>query len=371
MRNTTKEKLYAEYLIYKNLTPAKNYQTSIAMKKDSNGNFYSVILKEMDQKRAWIYSELSNMWNPHIADTYEVFSIQDSDTPNTCRYIAVTEYVSATNSPEEECLSLKQFVLKNGPLPESTALFICVQICKGLKEFHEKGFVHRDLKPDNIMISKYDLQSPEIKIIDFGSAKELLPYKSADTTVIGTLGYQSPESLATLTTNQSDIYSIGCILNFILTGQEPGILTYSGNHYIVNIIEKATYTNAAHRYKNVSSMLKDLEHELRLKPLDKIPVLRALPGFRTHTIWKESMASFFYISMIFLTAIYLLESNYANITEIFLFYIIIPFVFIFNMGNLLRFFPRNLRQNYHLFFMIRMAILLSSMFSPLLYTYFV
>lgn len=370
MKSTTKENLYDEYRIYKILTPNKYHKTSIAMKEDSNGDFYSVILKEMDQKQAWIYSELSNMWNPYIADTYEVFSIPNSDTQDTCKYIAVTEYVSTDSNVEEECISLTQFVRKNGILSESASLSICIQICKGLKEFHEKGFVHRDLKPDNIMISHYDIQNPQIKIIDFGSAKEINFHKTVDTTVIGTLGYQAPESVSNLTTNQSDIYSIGCILKFMLTGQEPGIQQYNGNHYIVNIIEKTSYTDATHRYKNTLSLQKDLEHELRVRTLDKIPILRAIPGFRSHTLWKESIASFFYISMIFLTSIYLQALNYANITKILVFYVTIPFILIFNMGNLLRFFPKRLRHNYHLFFMIRIALLLSSMFLPLLYTYF-
>lgn len=371
MKITTKENFYSEYLTYKNLTPNKTCQTSLAMKEASDGNFYWVILKDINTKQALIYDALSHMWNPHIADTYEVFSISDHASPDTCHYVAITEYVSAANSPQEECLSLTEFVHKNGPLSDATALSICIQICKGLKEFHEKGFVHRDLKPDNIMISKYDLQQPEIKIIDFGSAKEMEFYKPADTTVIGTLGYQSPESLSTLTTNQSDIYSIGCILNFMLTGQEPGIQTYSENHYIVNIIEKATYVDAAHRYKNVVAMQKDLEHELHMRFWDKIPFLRALPGFRTHTLWKEIIALFFYITILFLTEICIILLEPAAILKIFLFYILMPLIFIFNIGNLLRFFPQSIRQNYHLFYMVRMAMVLSSMFFPLIYAFFV
>lgn len=223
MKTLTREQMNTEYLIYKNLTPDKKYKTFIAMKEHSNGSLYPVILKEMDKKRAAIYQNLSQMWNPYIADVYDIFQLTPSNSLEDECCIAVTEYVIAEENPEEECLSLAQFVDKHGKLPESTALFITIQICKGLQEFHKNGFVHRDLKPDNIMICKYDTEYPAIKIIDFGGAKEINITKHADTTVIGTLGYQPPESISSHTTNQSDIYSIGCILNFMLTGHEPGI----------------------------------------------------------------------------------------------------------------------------------------------------
>lgn len=371
MRNLTSEELNAEYLIYKVLTPNRHYKTYLAMKEDSHGTPYFVILKEMDQQRASIYHELSGMWNPYIANVYEVLSITNPDSGQPAYYVAITEYIYAKAYSQEECLSLTQFIQKNHTLSKSAALSICIQLCEGLKEFHKKGFVHRDLKPDNIMISQYDILHPQIKIIDFGGAKEVNLTKPMDTTVIGTLGYQPPESISSFTTQQADIYSIGCILNFMLTGQEPGVKMYKNDHYIVSIIEKATYEYAPHRYPNVTIMQKSLEHEMQVKQLDKIPLLRSLPGFRTHTFWKEIIAILSYISMIFLAEICLKSFGFWGFAEIFCFYIIIPLIVIFNMGNLLRFFPKTLRRNYHLFFMIRITIFLACMFLPILYDNYV
>ena len=369
MKTLTREQMNTEYLIYKNLTPDKKYKTFIAMKEHSNGSLYPVILKEMDKKRAAIYQNLSQMWNPYIADVYDIFQLTPSNSLEDECCIAVTEYVIAEENPEEECLSLAQFVDKHGKLPESTALFITIQICKGLQEFHKNGFVHRDLKPDNIMICKYDTEYPAIKIIDFGGAKEINITKHADTTVIGTLGYQPPESISSHTTNQSDIYSIGCILNFMLTGHEPGIQQYKKKHHIVTIIEKATNEDSSHRYSNVSVLQKNLEHELRLRTWDKIPVLRALPGFRTHTILNETVALFAYISLLPLITLYFRFSVIRNFLIIFLFYFFIPLSIVCNMGNLLRFLPEKIRKNNRSFLITRTIFILGSILFPILLDY--
>ncbi len=372
MRNITEEELESEYIIYKNLTPDKQYSTYLAMKEHSDGSLFAVVLKEMDEKRASVYSALSCMWNPYVADTYEVLSVTSSADPSQSHYIAVTEYVYAENCPDEECLSLSQFVRKQGgTLNEKTALLICMQICEGLEEFHKMGFVHRDIKPDNIMISKYDTENPQVKIIDFGGAKHMSMYNISDTTVIGTLGYQAPESISSSTTNKADIYSIGCILNYMLIGQDPGIMQYKGNHYIVNIIEKASNQDPYHRYSNVTVMKKALSHELKIKFPDNVPLLCALPGFRTHTLWKETLAGLSYVSMIFIAVLAVSMFGLRGIFEIFVFYIIIPLIVIFNMGNFLRIFPERIRKNNRTFTIIRAVIIIAAAVGPIVTDYII
>lgn len=369
MRNITEEELVSEYLIYKDLTPNKQYKTYIAMKERSNGGLFTVILKEMDEKRAAVYQALSKMWNPFVAATYEIFYVTNSSDSSRNRYIAVTEYIYANNSSNEESLSLSRLIRKYGPLNEKAALSVCIQICEGLAEFHKNGFVHRDIKPDNIMISHYDLNNPKIKIIDFGGAKHINEYRHSDTTVIGTLGYQAPESLSSFTTSQADIYSIGCLLNFMLAGQEPGLIRYKGNHYIVAIIEKSTNEDPSHRYSTVMAMQKELEHEMGIYPFDQTPFFRALPGYRTHTLWKETIAGFSYASFIYICVVAYDMFDLIGLAEILFFYIIIPLIVIFNMGNLLRFFPENIRRNNRMFFTIRTAITLGAIFGPIVVDY--
>ena len=364
MRTLTQEEFENEYCIIKELSPDKDEKTYLAMKALSDGMPLTVVLKETSPKTADIYVALCGMWNPYIADTYEVFTVSNNET---IRYIAVTEYVYAENSPEEECMSLCDFVMHNGILSEKTAMSIGVQICEGLYEFHKKGFVHRDLKPENIMISSYDLNNPKIKIIDFGGAKHLNFYQNVDLTVIGTLGYQAPETLSSHTTHHADIYSLGCILNFMLTGKEPALMLYTKNHHMVRIIENATNEDPSHRYTNVKVMQKELEHTLKTHLIDKIPVINTLPGFRTHTVWKELTAGYFYIWVIYMVIFSINELDFSGIIEVFVFDISIPLILLFDMGYLLRFFPKKIRRNNRLFLTLRVFLFFSSVFMPILF----
>lgn len=154
-----------------------------------------------------------------------------------------------------------------------------------------------------------------------------------------------PESLSIRTTGTADVYSIGCVLNYMLTGQEPGVLQYKGNHYIERIIEKSTNEDPAHRYHSVDTLCKDIDHEMRIHPIDNIPFIRAVPGFRSHTFWKEIIAGLAYLSMPLIGVITFNLFEIMGIFEIFFFYIIVPLIVIFNMGNLLRFIPQNIRTN--------------------------
>ena len=274
MRTLLKEDFPKEFLIYKRLDSSKATLTCIAMVEDDDKIPFPVFLKEIDAKRAEIYDKLTGLWNPYIADTYEVLEVTDSDNSDVPRYFVVTEYATATGSPDNESISLAEYIKRNGAVSERTALVLCTQLCIGLREFHERGFVHRDLKPDNLMISHYDSDNMQIKIVDFGGAKWNNPDKHADTTVVGTLGYQAPESLAVPATEQSDIYSIGCILNYLLTGQEPGLIRYRGNHYIENIIEIATSNDPYGRYTNVTEMQKAIEHQTGKRFIDKVETMK-------------------------------------------------------------------------------------------------
>src|SRR5213075_3051882 len=115
--------------------------------------------------------------------------------------------------------------LLRGPIPPRKAIEAASQMAQGLAAAHEKGVVHRDLKPDNIFISR----EGRVKILDFGIAK-LNPKSGADGPtfqmaatepgmVMGTVGYMSPEQVrGELVDQRSDIFSFGTILYEMLTG---------------------------------------------------------------------------------------------------------------------------------------------------------
>ena len=358
MRTLTEQEFQNEFLVHKELSRGKKYRTYTAMKECPGDAPKTFVLKEMDEKHDAVYESLSEMWSPYTAEIYEVIKVGD-------RFAAVTQYVCADGC-DKETLTLSEYVGRFGALDKKTALSVCVQLCEGLAQFHKKGFVHRDLKPDNIMISKYDSKAPQIKIVDLGGAKAVNIGDVSDMTVVGTLGYQAPETISSSATNRSDIYSVGCILSFMLTGQEPGVKRYSGDHYVAAIIEKATNDDPSHRYKDAESMENALRHELGAHLIDRIPFLRALPGFRTHTLWKELAAAFSYISMIYIAVVCFDRFGVGGLIEIFVFYITVPLIVVFNMGDLLRFVPRSIRRNNRRFMLLRTAAMMFSTFAPII-----
>jgi serine/threonine protein kinase len=120
-------------------------------------------------------------------------------------------------------------LLNDGPLPSRKALDYAQQVAQGLAAAHEKGIIHRDLKPENLFVT----HDGRVKILDFGLAK-LKPQRNAvfsseietqkqitdPGTVIGTVGYMSPEQVrGHEADHRSDIFSFGSILYEMLSGQ--------------------------------------------------------------------------------------------------------------------------------------------------------
>jgi Ca2+-binding EF-hand superfamily protein len=104
---------------------------------------------------------------------------------------------------------------------EQEAANIMVQIANGLNYLHKYGVLHRDLKPDNIMIANTEDVNPNIKIMDFGLSKVLTPHEKVSDG-FGTLSFVAPEVLTRSPYNkQIDVWSMGIILFYMLTGELP------------------------------------------------------------------------------------------------------------------------------------------------------
>ncbi len=124
-------------------------------------------------------------------------------------------------------LTVSDLVHKAGPMPPGRAIYIMRQVCGALAEAHRYGLVHRDLKPANILVAILGGKCDFAKVLDFGLVKLTTapdaPQLTADYTVSGTPQYMSPEQ-ATATKEvdgRADIYSLGAILYFMLTGRPP------------------------------------------------------------------------------------------------------------------------------------------------------
>ncbi|UCG93731.1 MAG: protein kinase [Candidatus Aerophobus sp.] len=127
-----------------------------------------------------------------------------------------THFITMEYVPGED---LKSFIRRAGPLSAGKTIFIAKQVCEGLTEAHRLGVVHRDLKPQNIMIDK----EGNARIMDFGIARSILGKGITGAGVmIGTPEYMSPEQAEVKEVDQrSDIYSLGIILYEMVTGRVP------------------------------------------------------------------------------------------------------------------------------------------------------
>lgn len=116
-----------------------------------------------------------------------------------------------------EGITLKEYIQQNGRLPYQTALDFIIQICSGIEVAHEHHTIHRDIKPQNIIVSK----NGTLKVTDFGIAKAATSNTIASS-AMGSVHYISPEQArGGYSDERSDIYSLGVTLYEMLTGRVP------------------------------------------------------------------------------------------------------------------------------------------------------
>ncbi|NLW91317.1 MAG: protein kinase [Syntrophomonadaceae bacterium] len=142
--------------------------------------------------------------HPNIVNIFDVG--QDNDV-----YYIVMEYV--------EGRTLKEIIREEAPLPIDTAVNIAIMICDGIHHAHERGIIHRDIKPHNILVTRDGI----VKVADFGIAqaisKKTITYGGK---ILGSVHYISPEQArGEALTRATDIYSLGCVLYEMLTGKVP------------------------------------------------------------------------------------------------------------------------------------------------------
>ena len=202
---------------------AGRYQTLEELGKGGMGMVYKALDKEINEEVA------IKLLKPEIAadeSTIERFRnelkfARKISHKNVCRMYHIakegeTPYITMEYVEGED---LKSLIMKKGKMPEEEAVSIAKQVCEGLAEAHELGVVHRDLKPQNIMIDK----KSNAKVMDFGIARSVeTPGITHTGMMIGTPDYISPEQAEGADTdNRSDIYALGVILFEMVTGSVP------------------------------------------------------------------------------------------------------------------------------------------------------
>lgn len=212
-----------------------------------------------------------------------IITVYDIGEENDHHYIAM-EFLEGKN--------LKDYIASKTVLPFSLVIELFINICNALDLAHSKGVIHRDIKPDNIMITK----DGGVKITDFGVARmsQGLSSMTTDGTMLGTLGYMSPEQLADarMVDGRADIFSIGAVLYEMYTQTPPFAAETLGSTILKiltqepipprklnpnmppeleKIILKALHKNPAFRYQTAKELV--LEFEKLIKKDEKQKIL--------------------------------------------------------------------------------------------------
>ena len=173
--------------------------------------------------------------------------------------------------------SLQYYLDQRGPLSGAQAVAVCTDVAHALQRAHEQGIIHRDIKPDNILLS------PEgAKISDFGLARISSDEQRVTKTkaVMGSFPFMAPEQRlsAKKTTHQSDIYALTASLFVMLTNEDPSDLFDPEERHqllapieakLAAIISKGCESDLDERYADVSTLLVDLQEARRhIRPVD-------------------------------------------------------------------------------------------------------
>lgn len=241
-----------------------------------------VIIKELDQKHMEIYNKLKGLSHPNLVKIYECVELDSTS------YV-IEEFIQGQ--------TLEDLIAQNGPMEEKRAVDCIGQLCDGLELIHREGIIHRDITPSNVLLSNDGI----IKLIDFGISRVHREEARQDTTIMGTPGFAAPELFGyTQTDQRADIFAVGVLLNWLLTGGMPNEDIYRKNASVTKVIQKCIIVDKSQRYGSVKKIRSALGITPTVKKARKhIPFhLRQIPGFRTKRVWKMLVALYVYMTFV-------------------------------------------------------------------------
>lgn len=233
-------------------------------------------------------SAAAGLEHPNIVNVYDVGSEEGM-------YYIVMEYI--------EGVTLKTYIEKKGQLSYKEAISIAIQVGRGIEAAHGKQIIHRDIKPQNIMIST----DGKVKVTDFGIARAASS-NTIHTDVMGSVHYTSPEQARNgYVDHKSDIYSLGIVMYEMVTGRVP----FDGDTAVAiaiqhlqedmtppssfakelpknleNIIQKCTMKSPDRRYQSMADLLVDLKRAL-INPEDDFVSLGAAAAMGETRVMPE------------------------------------------------------------------------------------
>ena len=182
--------------------------------------------------------------------------LEGEDIPGIPKVFACN-FIEGYFCVEEEYIdgiSLQEMVDGGERMEEARARELILVICRTLSSLHAKGIIHRDIKPEHVMLTA----EGKIYLIDLDAAMRLIPEKTSDTRLLGTAVYAAPEQFGLKRSDvRTDIFAVGILLNILLTGVHPAVQQYAGGD-LAEIIAKCTEMNPASRYQDDEALISDL-----------------------------------------------------------------------------------------------------------------
>lgn len=183
-----------------------------------------------------VYRRLLPVLCPHLPQIMEAAE-QDGQTA------VLEEYVQGDTLAE---------LLMGARLTEREARQVTMQLCQALHVLHSMGAVHRDVKPENVI-----LRGSDAVLIDFDAARIYKVASESDTQVLGTMGFAAPEQYGIFQSDErADIFSLGVLLNIMLTGKHPSREMAAGK--MGRIVRKCTMTAPEQRYQSARALMEVL-----------------------------------------------------------------------------------------------------------------
>ncbi|HHD2407493.1 TPA: Stk1 family PASTA domain-containing Ser/Thr kinase [Clostridium perfringens] len=232
--------------VYKAKCRKLNRFVAVKILKDEFKNNEEIVRRFKKEATA-----IANLSNPNVVNVLDV------GTQDDINYI-VMEYI--------EGKTLKDIINEKGALPYEIAISIGIKVAKALECAHKSGIIHRDVKPQNILVTEEGV----VKVTDFGIAKSMDSSTIAHTnSVMGSAHYFSPEQAkGTYTDYRTDLYSLGIVLYEMVTGVVP----FNGDSPVTvavkHIQEKAIPP------KNINQNIPNSLNDLIMKAMEKDPVNR-------------------------------------------------------------------------------------------------
>lgn len=188
------------------------------------------------QGSAAAYEALLPIRSPHLP---QIFAAAEQDG----QVLVLEEYIQGDSLA---------FLLESGPCSARQTRAIALDVCRALWTLHSLGIVHRDVKPENIL-----LRGDQAVLIDLDASRMVVPEQQTDTVVLGTTGYAAPEQYGlSQTDGRADIYALGVTMNVMCTGKHPSLSTASGR--LGRIIQRCTMLAPENRYQNTADLMEAL-----------------------------------------------------------------------------------------------------------------